>query len=530
MLFAQVPPSPPGLEIIVREPASGLVLLQITLQFPGSQATPSFMRFSPSSPGEGTDAVSSQPASPVAGRIDARPGEVAAALKSWHERLKGRRLKCARDYVAVIQKALRDEGWSLYTDYTYEAVTGYLSAKVAAGDWKGVTYNRNLTVFKSFTKHLCKVRGVPDFLEDADWAEDDREDSIRAATLAEARQLVHYAWMRFKTDRKCTVETPLSLCALLGMGLRPRETDKWRWKHLKLDCPHEHVWWTRDIQKNKKEQHIPMSKELAELFREHRARRLAGPKTHVRRCKFKASSIWPIDPRDPEAFVFGETISQTCFRKYVRACGLSGADGYGKRLAPRSCRKFYKTEMKRVGVDGDSVRLLMRHAPHADEGYFTPTMEDLAASADRCPALWPAGLGTSGRLVDNSPLHELDLTPSSGAGNPCASSPHAAPPPQPLEKPLRDDPSGIGLESNYAGFLGGFFEPLSVQPVLSLGVGGVESSLFTVPLSSIMAQTRFINEPDSNALADLFGALERLLRGAAHDSPQQTTSDQAKSG
>lgn len=510
-------PAAREIEVLVREPATGAVLLQMVLRIPEPSHTHGLMRISSDVQGDVLADAPAENSTAVIGKIEARPGELAAAIVKWHQRCTARKLRCADEYRSVVRKAVREEGWVSFDDFEAGAL-GYLDAKVNGGQWKGTTYNRNLGIFKSFSKFQARLRKVADFLDDADAAEDDRDDKIRPATLDEARSLVKYAWMRAQVDKRAGMETAESLAVAFGMGLRPRECDKLRWKHLKHRHEYPHVWWTKDIQKNKREQLVPMSSEMAQLLEQHENRARLGPKMSVRVRKNRPQLLRPIDPNDPEAFVFGHTIAQSAFRKYVRACKLGGDDEYGRRLTPRSCRKFYKTEMKRQGVDGDLVRLLMRHKVNPDEGYFNPAMVDVAGQADRLPKIWPEAewcasgtkMSVDNRASDRGP-NVCSLTARKTDGTSSAGKPDEHTRPQPFEKPTRE-PAG-GLPAIPAWSLCGSFDPL-LQPVLCPGGHEIESASLMNP---VMALPRFINEHDSTCLADLFGALERLLRsGAAH--------------
>jgi integrase len=516
--------SPAALEVLVREPVSGRVLVRILLQAPADPDTPVRMHLSPATPGAGAQDAAVLP-SPVAGRIDARPSDLTLGLDAWCRHLLARKKKprSVTSFRQVIQAAAKDKGWTACTDLTFAAVSEYMDAKVTVGDWKGTTYNRNLSAFRSLTKYLKKTRVLAeDPLCDADRAEDDGEDGARAAQLDEARALLKHAWIRGEADRRCKGDRALFWACWFEQAGRAGEPEQWVWKrHVFLDEAHPYIRWTKDINKNGKDQDVPLTPELAALLRRHRdrMRELARTKPAFVRKRAGGSIVRRVDPDDPEAFVFPVVPPRCTFRHDRDAVGIPAVDSRGRRFSPQSARKFFSTVLTAQGVPEKMVDRLMRHSGGVEGRYYDPPMAEMAAAVARLPRLWP---GECGLNVDKAGGPPVDLTNRRGLaddGTATSTEPlpatNSANPPSPWPRAV-----GVATSGKDAGGLGGLLEcsmpaPPGMVSFWSVPVG----SLFSLPFNPVMPISGSINADSTAAIADLFEAIARVLRnGAPHAS------------
>lgn len=321
------------------------------------------------------------PARGVIARLSPPAREIDECIAGWlaHLRAVGRRPSSMRAFRQVVERAVHDAGWRSASDLTYGAVVGYMDSCMERGSWSAATYNRNLSCFRSFTRHLCRVGALADDpLRDADRAQTDEGPDCRAATAAEASAIIRVAWARCLLDGRAAPRRDVYWACLFGQGCRASEPASWRWRHLRLDAPIPHVVWEAAIQKNRRRQEVAIAPWLAHVLRAYRRERSAeGPAAIA-----------------PDAPVFPVPPKRHTFRRDCVAAGVAATDERGVGLTMRSARKFFKTEALRLGIPGDMVRRLMRHAPAPDERYYEPTLEDQAAAVARMPDLWPAKLST----------------------------------------------------------------------------------------------------------------------------------------
>jgi integrase len=355
---------------------------------------------------EGKDAA---PQSPVAGRIEATPVELSESVSRWLEDMR-RRNKKPRSIAAfreVVERAAKDNGWTTPIDLTFDAVTAYLGSKRDAGTWKGTTYNRNLTIFRSLTNFMhASGKLSDDPLVKAYRAESDGGEGSRAATIDEARAIVLSAWAR-AIDARSKGNRALYGCCLFGAGLRLGEPAQWKWKHIALDHSTPHILWTQDISKNHRRRDTALSPELVELLRAHR-------------------EVVPHGPDDP---VFPIVPSPSMFRQDAKRAGVPAEDYRGRPFSPHSARKFFSTMATSVGIPEKMVDFLMRHAGRVEHRYYQPSLEDQAEALKKLPRIWPPqvppGHGpTSKRRIETKKRldskHEIADTESAIRASPCS--------------------------------------------------------------------------------------------------------------
>lgn len=470
----------PTLEISIREPETGRVLAQIVLRLSSTRDSMGSMQpLSPGTPGAGTDARSIQP---IAGRIVRVDTALDLAIDSWLDylRARGKKPRSIAAFRQVVERAARELGWSAIADITFESVTTWLGAKA----WKGTTYNRNLSVFRSMTRYLAKSKkAVDDPLEAAERAHDDGGDGARAATVDEARRVILRAWIRDQADRRCKGNRALYWLCLFASACRLDEPARWKRRHVILVHEHPHVLWTQEINKNHKRQEVALTPELAGLLREHL---LA-----VDRSRAEAG-LPPAGPDDP---VFPTVPSKGTFVKDRDAAGIAAQDYRGRSFSPHSARKFFSTALTAQGVPEKMVDRLMRHSGRVEHRYYDPPLADQAAAMAKLPLLWPAPAGPVparpvhvGASVGNFPR---DLTKrghhaEDGAGTPVGSpkQPNSTDRPGPVHQPpecqRRAIDTGLGREVEQLMWAAGQGRPeesgtVEADPVMSPALGIVGS-------------------------------------------------------
>jgi len=369
------PPSPaavPALEICVRDPNSGVVLAQIMLRLSQVPATMGHMR-SVGTSGAAQDVPLAQ--EPIAGRIDAADSELDVAVEAWlsYLRSRGKKRRSIDAFRQVVQRAVKQCGWTTTGDITFAAVTSWLGAQA----WKGATYNRNLSVFRSLTRHMTKAKAIPeDPLVMAERAEDDGGEGARAASIDEARAMILRAWVRDQADRRCKGNRALYWLCLFSHAARLDEPRQWRRKHLVLDHAFPHVIWTADINKGRKRRDCALSPELAEQLRLHlasldRERAAAG-----------------LAPGGPDDLVFPVVPSKATFIADRDACGIPAEDYRGRRFSSHAARKYFSTTLGAMAAE-KMVDFLMRHQGRVEHRYFDPPLAEQAEAVAKLPRLWP---------------------------------------------------------------------------------------------------------------------------------------------
>ncbi len=208
----------------------------------------------------GTDAL---PTGPIAGRIDATPGEIETAISAWLRQMSavGKKPKSVQAFGEIVRKAVGAEGWGSLGDITYASVTAYLERNVENGTWKRTTYNNRLSAFQSFTRWLMSARPeqFPDnILAAARRADDDGGEGSRAATLEEARAHIATSLEIESRDRRRSTWQTLYRMFEFAHGCRVGEPSLLRWKHVFLEHEIPHILWHKSIQKNKRTQEVPL--------------------------------------------------------------------------------------------------------------------------------------------------------------------------------------------------------------------------------------------------------------------------------
>lgn len=508
-----------GLEIIVREPGAPTHLVRILLEIPGQHdLLPGMQPSSVGSPEVG--AVFASP-HPVAGRIESAPAELASALAAWLQYMQDRKKKprSIEAFRSVVERAMREHGWATLGEYTFENITRWLGEK-SEGEhgWKGVTYNRNLSVFRSFGTFLATSGRLDrNPLERAEPAQDDGEDGSRAATLEDVRAIIFQAWLKDRTDRRSKGNRALYWLCLAAHGCRQSEPGAWRRRHLILDHDVPHVWWTKDLNKNHKQYELALAPELAGLLRAHLAQ--------IDRERAEAK----LPPAGPDDAVFPVVPFKGTFKQDRDRAGIPAMDYRQRPFTPRSFRKFFSTQLTALGVPEKMVDRLMRHKGRTEHRYYDPPLEEQRKAVERLPRLWPEP-GTPvrgcGQNVDNSGNSKCDLTtggdvPEDGHGSRATQSQHASTRSRAASLPLdcqekRHDSARDHVDA-------------ALRAALE---GRRESGPRDASRPILNPETTFsgfkMREDATEAVADLLDALSRLLRnGVGHDGRGESTPHKA---
>lgn len=395
--------APNSLELVVREPASGHVYLRIALEVATQPALlPNMQALSVGTP----EATLCSPSPSVAGRIDSAPSSLSDALTAYLKYMADRRKKprSIAAFRVVIERAMRECGWTRLDDFTFEGVSTWMGSKCeGANPWRGTTYNRNLSVFRSFGEYLAtsgKLESNP--MAKALPAQDDGEDGPRAATLDEVRAVVFQAWLKDQTDGRSKGNRALYWACLALHACRVGEPAKWKRRHLILDQPVPFLWWTKDLNKNNKQYELALAPELAELLRLH-LKAVDRDRAEV--------GLPPAGPDDP---VFPVVPFKGTFKSDRDAAGIAAMDYRQRAFTPHSLRKFFSTELTSRGVPEKMVDRLMRHKGRTEYRYYDPPLAEQAKELAKLPRLWPESgrpkVGDGGPIVDNPGNSTVDLT------------------------------------------------------------------------------------------------------------------------
>lgn len=344
----------------VHDTTSGRLIAQICVALDGVVGT---LPPVPASDPQSKDANVAQ----IAGRIEAPVHPFHSAIKEWGDYLRslGKRDSSIYSFAAVIRAAVLQQAWRDPNDATWKAVTDYMGAKRQSEAWKGTTYNRNMSAFRSFSRWWAESHGVPDPLKGVRRADDDSGDGSRASTIEEARAIITQARLR-QGDARCRGNRALYWYTLFAAGCRHDEPARWRWKHLHLDTVTPFIDWTREIHKSKK--HLPtgIGLRLAEMLRAHRHTVPHGPD----------DAVFPIVP------------PRQTFRSDRVAAGILEKDDRGRPFSPHSFRKGFSTVLTGVGVPEKMCDRLMRHSGRVEHRYYDPHLTEQVSAASQMPELW----------------------------------------------------------------------------------------------------------------------------------------------
>lgn len=390
-------------------------------------------------------AQDAHPESVIAGRIDAAPGGLPALVEEYAAVLLtfGRKPGTAYSYKMLLLECIELGSWTSPDDICSTSMELIAAKKRANSEWIGKSVNRAVTIVRGFSEFLARRGFNPKgMLDDVPTCPDDGGPGVRAATREEAERQLMAACAREFTCGYRRSNRPLQQLIMFLGGLRPGEAAKLEWKrHMRLDHKIAHIHWTKDIQKNRKEQDVILHPELVKLLKMHReAMRELAKETpvvvvHNNRRKKKVPPVKrPVSPDLDGSFVF--PIVSSAFNKDAQRAKIDKHDDRGRSYAPRSARKFFSTEMRRSGVDGLMVDFLMRHKGGVNMRYFDPSMEDQRAAILRLCPLAPKVMHnpvlvknsdlTTG-VVDGHDVHDEDAHPVYNIPvNPADSEPQAS--------------------------------------------------------------------------------------------------------
>lgn len=435
----------------------------------------------------------------IAGRIAAAPNVLQAAIGTWLTSLRGRGKRGLDCYRQDIERGIREIPLADWSDLTHENLDTYLANKVTSGAWRGTTFNRNLSSWKSFTRYLARAMIIgKDPMKDTERAAFDGDQGSRAASIDEARAIILRAWMRQSGDERCTGDRALYWLCLFQHACRRQEPSKWRRKNLMLDHEVPHLRWTRDINKNRQEYNIALVPELATLLRAH-LRRTDAVRADV---QSQEDLIFPIVP------------SHVTFRADRKQADIAYEDEYGHRFTPHSARKYFSTTGTSSGIPEKFCDFFMRHAGRVEYRYFKPSLQDQVAQVAKMPRLWPESAGDGSvhkprPLGQNGGYRKSDLTDV--PMNDTLSSVTACPP----TRTTRSREQARTISHAVTQMQNGDGPVRAVELVQAVVSGSSESSAKD---QSRNAETE-IHNGKATEIADLLDALARLLRRGASSEP-----------
>lgn len=443
-------------------------------------------------------------------------GRLRQLASDWQDQLVafGRKPETAKAYRAVLETFIQEAGWRTPGDINSSSVERIITTKRLAKDWLGDTANRNVSVVRGFVKFLTR-RGLAEAssaIDDVPRAKSDGTDGVRAATRQEAQRFLSVVCAREMVRNIQPANRTLQHLLMFLAGLRPGEAAKLEWRrHVILDAPIPFIHWTRDIQKNNRAAEIALHPELVELLRQHReamkklATTLPVHFVRAKRGERKGKSRpRPVDPDAEGSFVF--PFVGTCFERDLERSGVPKTDHRGRAFSPRSGRKFFKSELTMLGVDGKIVDFLMRHRGGVDVRYLDLPKDFQLAELSKLPGLAPEGAKIFVNLVDswlarranadyavsgedeNYTQSQLERQHRNGG---CSSSPISSPKSAVLPHELK----GSGFS--------GVSRSIASADELTKAAYGIGKNA------------------DSNAIADLLESLARLLRGGSGE-PRRT--------
>lgn len=405
-------------------------------------------------------------------RLAPAGNSIGDGVDAWLSNLaaRGKRANTIVAYRALLTSSAPLLGWRTVQDISPESLSDWMGARRESGEWKGVTLNRNLSAFKSLTLFLTRNRWLAsDPLACMDRAEDDGAEGSRAATTDEARAMLRFAWERQQLDRRCKGDRALVWLSCFTMGLRFGEAEKLRWSHVLLDEPIPLTRWTKDIQKNRKQQEVALPPELVPMLRAHRERVPHAP----------ADPLFPIAP------------PRHTFNTDRNNAGIAAADSRGRTLSSHGMRKWLATTLTAQNVHSRVIDRILRHAGGVQARYAEISLEDQVSALNGLPRLHPENRES---WVRNS-VDRLTAAPDD-LGVTFATLSNSASPPRPAAA-LRTSQTHDARRAGDSEFN---------REDGSGNSGGSTQRLGT--------------DPVSDAVADLLDAAARLLRSRGRDDRQ----------
>jgi integrase len=428
-------------------------------------------------------------ASPVLARLESDATALESALDAWASYMlgRGRKHKSIRQFRETIEAAAAELGWRHPEAITFEAVTGWIGARVSSGRWALNTGDAALSAFKSFTRWLAAAERIErDPLVLAHQSGSDDAPGARAATTEEARLLIRFALAAQRRDRRATGNRALYWYALFVCGLRYGELGGdengatprgWKWGDLSLDTDPPVIRWKPDMHKGARHQTLPLPRRLAELLEEHRSTVPHGPD----------DPVFPIQP------------ARTAWRADRERAGIAEKDARGRGFSPHSARKWCKTTLVAVGVQANVIDQLIRHANDVGDRYLDADLRLFSDALERLPELWPE--------EKSGGVNQKDLTPPPPiADDKGAKQVHEQAPPnhhadtaartqRPVHASQPDQSSGVRAAAS------AWVESFD----------GLKSAEFALRQSALSDQK--LGTEQRSAIADLLRSVARLLDG-----------------
>ena len=427
----------------------------------------------------------------VVARLGGAESPLETALAQWADYLagRGRRPQSIRQFRENIAKAASELEWRTPADVTFQAVTGWIAARVNSKRWRLNTGDAALAAFRSFTRWAAAANVIekdPLILAHGSGADD--QPGARVPSTEDARVFIRVTLATQKRDKRSTGNRALYWYLMFMHGLRFSELGGaesnplprgWRWGDLSLDARIPVVRWSDDMHKGARHCVLPLHPTAARLLKEHR-------------------ETVPHAAGDP---VFPIVPTRGAWRKDRARAGVAEKDDAGRAFSPHSARKWCRTALTRAGVQTDIIDLLIRHANDLRDRYLELEVATLHAALLKLPDLWPEENGGGSQ--------KMDLTDPGGASD-TSSATHAGHPRNNASTPDRGPQVGphVSLRENPA-------RPRSGAEALLAEFGERLGRLNPAQVGDDNRHCRTQNDVDSRtaAIADLLRAVARLLDG-----------------
>lgn len=344
----------------------------------------------------------------VAGLIKpAGPDDLDNEIELWLAGLarKKRSPDTIRSYRAHMKRARKHRNWSRISQVTYVEIVAYLDERQSADAWSGSTYNCNLTMFRSFARHLARAGKLDDasfakVMASERMAVDEQEgDGGRAATTEEARAIIQAA-VEGTLDGRATSPRDLVWLSMFVQGLRGNEPSLLKWKHLRLDDPVPHIRWGAQKgwdgcpHKAKRRIQQALAPEFCALISRYRKTVRNGPEDRV----------FPIMPAPHQ---WGTDREAAGIERY-----RGGVESTSYAFVRRSARKWLTTTLTAQGVSEKLTDFIMRHRGKAEARYYDASLEEQQEALRTLPRLYPEK-----NYRSEQPPANLPKTPENTGGN-----------------------------------------------------------------------------------------------------------------
>lgn len=373
------------LELIVRDVASGQILLQILIPHgDASRITSDMLQVNAAR--THLPATEGEPPQPIAGSLRIEPNAMQKAVAAYVEDL-GKRGKTAgtrTQFKTFCLRYARETGTTHPNAITYEAVSAWAAGQAK---WSPSTRARALKIISLFTQFCLLARIIDrDPLVGARGHVSVEATGSRAATTEEARALIAQAAARVLTDNRAAARCNRAVyygCLFLA-GCRFDEPRRWRWRDIRLDAEIPHILWRKGrdegerMHKNNRTRAIALAPELVRALKLWREQ--------LTEINSKAGKLAPISP---ESLVFPSRPINITLSADRAAAGIPKLDYRDRAFTAHSARKWLATTLPACGAHEKMTDFVMRHTGRTEFRYYDPPLAEQAAALSQLPALFP---------------------------------------------------------------------------------------------------------------------------------------------